>query len=690
MAETSSATRTPPSPAESEALYRRLLGLNPSDQSALFGLTQALRAQGRLGEALALLESAKGRLKLDRTLINIFAEMKLLRGDALAASAAFREVLQADPNNVRAYIGLGRAQIAQNQPDAAEQTFKTALRADEDSVEALAALTELALSRGELETATKLGQQAVNANPKHPLAQTALGLAFARQGHGDFAIQCLKNAVELDPDFHPARLNLAEQLLKQGEVELAGKLFEQLVQAMPNWGAPRHGLARAALMAGQPELTERLLGELIPHESQRLDLRLEYVQALMVQRKLDLAEMALSEALSMAPNVLETELLRADCLRLREQVPEAEAEYRRLAGKYPGRPEAHLSLCMLLEETADFARLESACQDGLVVAPNSGVMRLALARSLLKRNAPEQALHELNLIEPQRLDLLRQIRLERTFGRALEANNLPLEAHQHYLAARKLARDTDAEVVEPEHVPETTAVVSPAGAELVFLLGLPGSGVEVIGRVLQTIDPTLVHADRLAFDIRRVDLFVDAVQAVITPLAQDQVETERARYQLERAKLPLHAGVGMDWVPGSAQCLSLINELYPLARVVLVERDPRDCVAEVTASGALVQTAPLDTTKLARSIKRSTDLIKPVKARLGKRLFCLNANEFIDRPEPSLAALNRFLGTELTVPDWLQEQRTGDPWGALRAAGSWKSLEAGWSAETLEALGAAG
>jgi Sulfotransferase family len=377
-------------------------------------------------------------------------------------------------------------------------------------------------------------------------------------------------------------------------------------------------------------------------------------------------------------------------VRLRGQILEAEAEYRRLTGKYPGRAEAHLSLCMLLEETADFARLEKACQDALMVAPTSAVIRLALARSMLKRNAPEQALHEMKLIDPQRLDLVRQIRLERTFGRALEAINEPVEAQAHYLAARKLARDNDAELVEPDHAPEAVAIASPAGAELVFLLGLPGSGVEVIGRVLQSIDPNLVHADRLAFDIRRTDLFMDAVQTVLTPLSAEQVETERARYQLERAKLPLHAGVGMDWVPGSAQCLSLINELYPLARVVLVERDPRDCVAEVISSGALVQTAPLDTAKLARSIKRSQDLIKPVKARLGKRLFCLNANEFIDRPEPSLAALNRFLGTEFAVPEWLQEQRTGDPWGVLRAAGSWKSLEAGWSAETLEALGVTG
>ena len=692
MAETVSALRKGPSPAESEAVYRQLLGLNPRDQSALFGLTQALRAQGRFGEALALLQSARGQIKLDKVLVTIFAELKLMSGDPVAAAQAFREVLKDDPNNTRAYVGLGRAQVVQNQFASAEETFKTALRADENSVDALAALSELALGRNELDYAVKLGQQAVEINPKHPLAQTAYGMALARQGHVDFAIQCFKNAVEADPDFHPARLALAELLLRRGDLEVAGQLFAQLIQAVPNWGPPRHGMARAALLAGQPEMAENLLVGLIPRDPRRMDLRLEYTQALMLQRKLDLADMALAEALNVSPGLIEAELMQADCLRLRGQLGDAEAAYRRLTEIHPARVETHLSLCTLLDEMADFSRLEAATQAGLALAPTSALMRLSLARAQFKRNAHEQAIHELKLIDPKALDALRQVRLERTFARSLEALGQPQEALKHYLNARHLVRDTDAAVaeLEPASIAPADASAGSEGANLLFLLGLPGSGVEVIGRVLRSIDSSLVDDDRLGFDIRRVDIFADAVLSVRSPLTPEDVALERERYTSERAKLPAQQGAALDWVPGSAQALSLIHELYPQARVVLVERDLRDCVAEVIACGALVQTAPFDPLKLAESLKRSQDGIKVLKARLGKRLFSLNPNEFIERPDTSLAALNRFLGTALSVPDWLTDQRTGDPWGVLRAAGSFKTMQPAWSPEVLEVLGGQG
>ncbi len=697
MAETPTAKRIAPSAQEAEALYRRLLSMNPHDQAALLGLTQALRGQGRFGEAMALLESARSKLKLNKPLSLLYAESKLVSGDPISAERVFREILKEDPNLARAYIGLGRSQVAQLQLSEADSTFRIALRADPDSSDALSALSELALHRGELDAAVKLGHQAVDANPRHPLTQNAYGNALARTGHGDFAVQCFRNALELDPDFHPARLSLADLLLKRGEIEAAGQMFAQLIQAVPNWSPPRHGMARAAILGGRPDVSENLLKGLSNREPKRADLRLEWAQALLLQRKVDEAEALLRDTLTVLPGLLEAQMMLLDCARLRGTLAEAEAGYRQLIDQFPERSEPHFALCGMLEETADFAKLESAALAGLVLAPNASVLRLALSRSLLKRAAPEQALHELKLVDPNGLDVVRQIRYERTFGRTLEALHQPIEALKHYATARKLARENDATVAEldPSAIAAPSTQAASHGAGMVFLMGIPGSGIEVIGRVLKSLDATRVLDDRLGFDIRRQDIFADAVLTVRSPISELELDVERQRYEQERSKLQSAAGqlpdrdiaVGlesaMDWVPGSAQSLALINELFPAARVVLVERDPRDCLCEVLACGALVQTAPLEPLALAQALKNSHEGIKALKARLGVRLFSLNPNGFIDHPETSLAALNRFLASDLKVPDWLTEQRTGDPWGVLRPAGSFKSLEGAFAADVM-------
>jgi tetratricopeptide (TPR) repeat protein len=679
-----------PSPADSEALYRRLLALNPRDQGALGGLTNALRMQGRFGEALALLESARGQIKLEPALEVLFAEFKLIGGDVPTAMQAFRDAIRRDPNSARAHVGLGRALVLKKDLDAAAESFRTALRADANSVDAHAALAELALARNDVDSAARHGQAAAQANPRHPLGQSAYGMALARQGHIDFAIQCFKNAIECDPNFHPARQTLGELLLRRGEIDAAGQLFGQLIQALPNWSPPRHGMARAALLAGQPQTTETLLADILKREPKRIDIRLEYVQALMLQRKLDDAESALTEILTLVPNLLEAELMRADCVRLRGEPTAAEASYRRLTESHPTRSEPHLSLAMLLEESAEFTRLEAAAQAGLTVAPNNAVLRLALGRALLKRGAAEQALHELKLIAPEALDGARQIRLLRALGRAYEGISDADAAHKAYLQARHLSGDADAALAEidtvDQNAPTTAESTEP---QLGFLLGLPGSGVDVVGRVLKAIDESLVRDDRLSTTVGRQDVFTDAIANVRVPLSADAAIAERVRYQAELGKLPSQHDGALDWIPGAAQSLALIDALYANARVVLVERDLADCVAEVIASGALVQTAPFDPLKLATALKRSHDGIKSLKARFGKRLFSLNANSFIDHPEATIAALSRFLGTPIAVPDWFQQQRTGDPWGSLRPAGSAHSLKAAWPAEVRDLLGLA-
>jgi tetratricopeptide (TPR) repeat protein/lipopolysaccharide biosynthesis glycosyltransferase len=116
-----------------EACYRTMLEQVPNHAGALVGLGETARLQGDLGGALRRFQAAAAsepeKPGVQIRIAEILSE--LLRLDE--AEAAFRSLLQAFPDDVRALIGLGSVELKRGENAAALALFETAVaKAPED------------------------------------------------------------------------------------------------------------------------------------------------------------------------------------------------------------------------------------------------------------------------------------------------------------------------------------------------------------------------------------------------------------------------------------------------------------------------------------------------------------------------------------------------------------------------------
>jgi protein O-GlcNAc transferase len=117
---------------EAAALYRRVLKAEPSHQEAPLRLAEVLLAQGRLAEAIPVLEAAAQRLPEDAEIHRALGDTLHMRGDRTRAIDVYRRAVQLDPTHGDAWWGLGCALAALEDHAAAADSFRhlTALRPD--------------------------------------------------------------------------------------------------------------------------------------------------------------------------------------------------------------------------------------------------------------------------------------------------------------------------------------------------------------------------------------------------------------------------------------------------------------------------------------------------------------------------------------------------------------------------------
>lgn len=110
------------------------------------------------------------------------------RGDGAKAAAAFRQVLAANPGDLRALTGAGIASHLLGEEDRAISSFKKVLQADPDNLEALYMLGGIAYEQGDLDLAIKSYDRIVKIAPGNPTIYQQLE-AWKKEAalHGAFA-----------------------------------------------------------------------------------------------------------------------------------------------------------------------------------------------------------------------------------------------------------------------------------------------------------------------------------------------------------------------------------------------------------------------------------------------------------------------------------------------------------------------
>ncbi|MET0343538.1 MAG: tetratricopeptide repeat protein [Polyangiales bacterium] len=206
------------------------------------------------------------------------AESLLAKGDAVGARNKFEEALGQEPRDARAWLGLGLAHEALNEPRQADGAYRRAIEVDPELAEAHNNLGLLLRDADRLEEAVIELREAVRLDPKLASGQANLALALEEAGQGDAALAAYRAAVKLAPKDAMLRANHGLFLLSQEDREGAlkelraglvhGKSDRAALVALGN-GLRRAGAAdeavralRGAIAASDGKPTPALLSEL--------------------------------------------------------------------------------------------------------------------------------------------------------------------------------------------------------------------------------------------------------------------------------------------------------------------------------------------------------------------------------------------------------------------------------------------
>jgi len=140
-----------------------------------------------------------------------------LIGDALASRQAFadaiphyRRYLEAYPNDIAGWTGLGVALAASGQASAATEAFRSVARLNPGDAHAEINLARSMIDAGDLEGAAVIVQQQIAAHPDAAAPFDLLGRIRAANGDVAGAREAFERALMVDPGFVPAREALAD------------------------------------------------------------------------------------------------------------------------------------------------------------------------------------------------------------------------------------------------------------------------------------------------------------------------------------------------------------------------------------------------------------------------------------------------------------------------------------------------
>ena len=207
--------------------------------------------------------------------------------------------------------------------------------------EALAAIDE-ALATGDHAEAARLAEEAAREHPQAAELSHARGLALLGLGRTDAALDQLLEAVRLDPDLADAWLDAAELLIEEMGDELRG--LDLLREAKRRFDDPR-ALAEVELLRGLAlSHVQDFTGALLALEEARAldpenpEAPLEAASVLIEMLRLEEAEAALRQSLSLGSDDPRAYQLLAFVLDYTGRREEAEREYRRAAERDPQLP----------------------------------------------------------------------------------------------------------------------------------------------------------------------------------------------------------------------------------------------------------------------------------------------------------------------------------------------------------------
>lgn len=186
------------------------------------------------------------------------AERMRLQGNEKTSSSFYQQVLDQDPKNVEAHIGLGKMLRKNKEYDNALKQFQIAFmhHPNNQDVKIEIVRTYIAMNQGK--SAALEMHPLLQDNPKNPLFHNLFAVSLDLQGQHLDAQESYKQSLKLQPDQPQVQSNLGLSLAFSGKYPEAIALLEKVTHSPESTPKDRHNLAIAYALSGDLEKADTI------------------------------------------------------------------------------------------------------------------------------------------------------------------------------------------------------------------------------------------------------------------------------------------------------------------------------------------------------------------------------------------------------------------------------------------------
>lgn len=533
---------------------------NDFDRAVRLYLAGDLAAAEPLFERIAGLAGARSAEAL-----HLGGLIALRTGRAALAETRLRAATEADPQKAVYHGNLGSALKEQSRLDDAAASYRQALAIEPDYQPALANLGLTLIAAGQPGLAIEVFQRLLGLDPANAEAHFGLGDAFAAAGKPAPAVQSYQEAIRLRPDYLAALNNLGNLLVEQAAFGDAYAALDRACRLAP-------ADARVFVNLGNARSAGGRYGP---------------------------AAEAYREALRLDPDSIPALANLAALSRRSGAEDAALALLDRLHALEPGRAESHADLALVHETRGRDAEAKAAADRALELDPGNASAMRTLARLDYGAGDFAEARRRLATVLARGEDPSASLELGRVLDRmgefeeafaAFAQGNCGLAAK---LEARAYSMDSYPQAVRRNRAAWSAESLAswpaepPADglAEPIFLVGFPRSGTTLTQQILAA-HPSLETAEELpllsALE-RRVPEFSASGAPYpegLSDLSDEGIAALRGAYwRAGEEAVGLAEGKRLvDKLPLALVHLGLVRRLFPMAKILVALRDPRDVV----------------------------------------------------------------------------------------------------------------
>ena len=306
-------------------------------------------------------------------------------GQLPGAEAAYRKILNADPEHPEALGLLGAIALARNHHEAAVEMIYAAIAVKPDYTEAYINLSTALIAMARFEEALASLEQALTLDPDSAEAHSNKGVILMKQDRPDDAVASYRRAIALNPDYAKTHTNLGNALKETGRLEDAAASHRRAIALNPDYAEAHASLGTAlknkglldAAVATFARAIEINPGLAVAHnnlgnalqELERLDdaensyrkaiaVDADYAMAhsnlgmaLMQQGRLDEAVSSCNKAIDIDPDISEAHTNLGFVLQNMENLDDAVASNRKALAINPENIKAEYFLATLTDKT---------------------------------------------------------------------------------------------------------------------------------------------------------------------------------------------------------------------------------------------------------------------------------------------------------------------------------------------------